>query len=409
MMKHKLGTVRWVILAFIVLIPIIIVSIKTFAGHKTKGRGLSTKIECLRKPSSEKCRKSSQATQSASELPKSATPSASALFSLMTVATNNTNYTINVLIVKYFPLSEDKRKIDIKITGDVGDSYELIRQRTIDISNNMVQALQRATTYLGYRDSSARPALTYRIIDTNDFTQAVPLLADGTRRPDYFKVMKGVNICNWVEKKGVSEVWLWAYQGPNYPGSKSPYLGISESKMAGPYGDISNSPRYNDMPVCKKTYRVYTFNYGRGSAEAMESWGHQLEAELKAVDISLFSKFQGPNYPQTLNVVGRCGSVHNPPNARNEYDRANNIGQRSDCLDWNPNSFGSISNISCANWGCDNKGDNDNPTLNYMIWNWQNLPGRNNTKTYLGKSLRNWWDVHGDFDNVMGSSRRLTL
>lgn len=227
--------------------------------------------------------------------------------------------------------------------------------------------------------------------------------------PDYYGIMNSHNICNYVDGQGVREVWLWAYQGPNKPGTTQPYLAIEESKMSGPYGDISNSYEWNDMPHCKSTYVVLSFNYGRGSAEAMESWGHQLEAEYRYINSTLLNLFQGPNYPQKLGVTGRCGSVHNPPNARWEYDRDNPTPQVSDCEDWNPDGMGALSNISCSNWGCQDISDSNNSTLNYMIWMWQHAPGMNNTKTYQGKQLRNWWDVHGNFDSVMGSSRRLTL
>ena len=71
------------------------------------------------------------------------------------------------------------------------------------------------------------------------------------------------------------------------------------------------------MPLCKHTYIVYTFNYGRTTAEAVEVWGHQLEDEFSAINLNLFrNKFQGPNHPQTEKCHGRCGSVHNPPNAK---------------------------------------------------------------------------------------------
>lgn len=71
--------------------------------------------------------------------------------------------------------------------------------------------------------------------------------------------------------------------------------------------------------------------------------------------------------------------------------------------------MGELSDISCENWGCAENSDTDNPHLNYMIWNWQNLPGMNNSKEYQGKQLRNWWDIHGDFDNVMANNRMLTV
>lgn len=315
------------------------------------------------------------------------------------------SYNINVLVIKYFPLSSDGKSIDLAVTGDVGESYQTIRQHTVNVTNNLKKALEQATRYLGYKNPTASSSLLYNIIDTKEYAQAVPIKShsDSPRYPDYNGIMSSHNICDYVDRKGVREVWLWAYQGPNQSDGQ-PFLGILESKMSGPYGDISNSRRYNDMPICQNTYRVYTFNYGRGTAEALESWGHQMEAELNAIDSSLFrEKFQGPIYPQTQGITGRCGSVHNPPNARFEYDRGNQTPQNSDCLDWKPDDLGRLDPISCDSWssGCGDKGDADNPSLNYQIFNWQNLPGDGNTKTYQGKRLRNWWDVHGNFDSLM--------
>lgn len=324
---------------------------------------------------------------------------------------NNAIYDLGVLVIKYFPLTPDKQNIDINVTGDIGDLYTIIRQRTIDVTSNLLSLLPKVSTYLGYKNTNSQPTLGYHIVDTKEYTSPVPIkpIGNALRYPDYNGIMAVNNICDYVDNKEVREVWIWAYQGPNKADGQ-PSLGISESKMSGPNGDISNSPRYNDMPVCQNTYRVYTFNYGRGTAEAMESWGHQMEAELDAVDSILFrNSFQGPNYPQTLEVKGRCGSVHNPPNAKEEYDRGNPTPNKSDCLDWNPDSLGQLSDISCQNWGCQQVSDSDNPSLNYMIWMWQNLPGRSNTKTYQGKLLRNWWDVHGDFDSVIKKAKRLTL
>jgi hypothetical protein len=236
-------------------------------------------------------------------------------------------------------------------------------------------------------------------------------------------MMLAHDICNYVDNKNVREVWLFAYQG-----SPTIKLGGQESKMSGPFGDISNPGEMNDMPLCKHTYIVYTFNYGRSTAEAVENWGHQLEHEFSAINLDLFrNKFQGP-LPHPANktenpgmIPGRCGSVHNPPNAVHEYDRWNLSSWPSDCLDWNPDGLGKLSQISCQNWGCVfptcevylfdfwcKQADANQPNLKYNIWNSQNMPGINNTKTYQGQPLRSWWDVYGDFDNVMANSRRLT-
>lgn len=329
-----------------------------------------------------------------------------------TVDPTDTSYDLGVLVIKYFPLAPGGVNIDISVTGDVGESYTFIRQKTFNMTHKLKESLEKATSYLGYKNSAAQPALRYNIVDSKEYTQAVPIKPRDVRvtYPDYNKVMQDHNICDYVDNKNVREVWLWAYQGPNKPDTDQPYLGIDESKMSGPQGDISNSWHFNDMPVCSHTYRVLTFNYSRGTAEAMESWGHQMEAELDAVDSGLFRvKYQGFSYPPIHGQIGRCGSVHNPPNARFEYDRENPDPWQSDCLDWNPDLQGELSNISCQMWTCVHNFDISNPGLNYQIWHWQNLPGRGNTKTYQGKNMRNWWDVHGDFDNVMAANRSLYL
>jgi hypothetical protein len=318
-------------------------------------------------------------------------------------------YNINILVLKYFPLTPSGTDIDVNVTGDVGDSYATIHQRTVDVTNGLKASIEKGTKYLGYKDPSAQSSISPNIIDTKEYTAAVPIKAGHgvPTTPDYTQVLNSNDICNYVNNKGVKEVWVWAYQGPN-KANGYPSLAISESKMSGPYGDISNSYRYGDMPRCSHTYVVYTFNYGRGTAEAFHSWGHQIEAELTAVDSGLFKgSFEGPDHPQALGVNGKCGSVHNPPNARFEYDYANSTPQPSNCQDWQADGSGQVANISCQVWGCQYVSDANNPQLNWLAWFWQNMPGKSNPKIYQGKHLRNWWEVHANFDNVMAGNRSL--
>lgn len=335
-----------------------------------------------------------------------------------TPLSTDTSYDMGVLVLKYFPL-DDKGSIDVSVTGDVAEPYEVVKKRTDDVTNQLKISLEKSTTYLGYKNPNAKPALRYHIVDTKEYQKEAPF-DPNTRRMLYNKIMKEHNMCDYVDNKGVREVWIWAYQGPSVfpnpedptnPDNKLSYLGIWESTMSTPTGVFAANGADENMPVCQKTYFVYTFNYSRYTAEALESWGHQIEAEMDAIDKTLFrDKFMGPPYPQSSNQIGRCGSVHNPPNAREEYDRNNPTPQKSDCLDWNPDSLGTLSDISCNLWGCEDKDPiSDNAALNYQIWMFQNMPGRGNTKTYQGKPLRNWWDIHGDFDNVMKNNKKMTL
>jgi hypothetical protein len=316
--------------------------------------------------------------------------------------------TIDVLEIAYFPLTPDGQHIDIAVTGDVGGLFTDVKAHVARVSANVTEALSFGTAYRGYANPSAPRDLAYNVVASLEFLTPVPSIPSTfnpsyPKRADYATIMTSIDVCDHVLNHGVDEIWIWAYQGPHQ-------LDISESKMSGPNGDISNSYRLNDMPYCGRSYLVYTYNYGRGTAEAVEDHGHQIEAELAHVDAHLLRDlFMGPNYPATLGVVGRCGSIHNPPNARFEYDRFNPDPNSSDCLAWTPDGIGALSPISCANWGCDDNGDADNPARNYQVWWMQNLPGIGNTVSYEGRRMGDWWDVYYDFDGVMASHPSLTL
>ncbi len=281
----------------------------------------------------------------------------------------DTSYNINVLVVKYFPLTDDKYFTDEKLTG-IQETFSSAWQKTIDITQDLEANIEKATS-----------SLQYAVTDIKIHEEPLPVELEG--KPDYRSILLKENICEYVNNQNVQEVWLFAYGN------------ISESAMASAY---ENS---YDLPLCSKTYRIYGFDYAKGTAEAFFTWTKQLEAELGYVDAHLLELWQGPENPQKKRAIARCGSASYPPNSRHEEDYANTIAQESDCLAWNPDSIGPRMHISCAHWECQK--------LDYLIWNLQNLPGRLNTKTYKSKPLRNWWDVHGDFDNVMSTSRTLLL
>jgi hypothetical protein len=321
-----------------------------------------------------------------------------------------TNYNLGVLVLKYIPTS-DGINIDTSVTGDVSGTVVAMRAKTDQITANLENFLSIGTAYLQYANSSATPSITYHVVNTIEWDTAVPTVANPFYpnsssykvRPNYNQIMTNVGICNYVQNQGVNEVWMYAYQGPSQ-------LSIDESKMSGPQGDFSNSWVHNEMPVCTKTYTVYTINEGRGTAEAVHSHGHQLEAELNFVDQNMFTNvFEGPAHPGGTSTVGRCGWVHNPPNATADYDYADTNPHSSDCLAWFPDGLGTQSQISCANWGCNGTTDTNNPQLNYLVWWMQNFPGKGNTIQTNGHHMRNWWDVHANFDYIATSSKSLTI
>lgn len=126
-------------------------------------------------------------------------------------------------------------------------------------------------------------------------------------------------------------------------------------------------------------------------------------------------RWKNPSMPVPQAKIARCGTVHNAPNAMHEYNRDNPAVNTAgtDCMDWQPEGLGTLTSVSCSTWGCgladpayDPNNYNyrpfifNNAVLNYSSWHWAYMPGRNNDKMYKGQRLRNWWDVHGDFDGV---------
>lgn len=298
-------------------------------------------------------------------------------------------YTIPVLLLHYYPSTGNY--IDQQITGDVGASLNQIRRHTAETTQTVINALETGSTYHGYKDPDAQPSLRYEIVERLEFLEPLPTWAKpGHRVPmtDYNAIMHRINIAEWVERRGIKEVWLWGYHGG--------VIDLWESNMAGPFGDISNSDRDPyDLPVLSKTYTVYHYNYGRGASEAVEDHMHQIEALLRHIDRELFwDRFVGKP------GEGRCGWAHYPPNGERDYDWRNRKYVLSDIEDWQPDGGGQKQQINADRW----RGD----SLTWFIYWMQNLPGANNELTYRGRSLTNWWRFIGEFDEVMTQKGKLT-
>jgi hypothetical protein len=311
---------------------------------------------------------------------------------------------IPVLVIKYFPVSGEL--IDQKATGDWGAPLAETRKKTDQLTEAVIAALQEGSRYHGYKDPAAQPSLAYKVLDTFEFLEPLPTVPrTGNDAPmtDYNRIMQRVNIRKWVEEQGVKEVWIWGYHGG--------VVGLWESNMAGPQGDISNSNRDpRDLPVLNKTYTVYHYNYQRGASEAVEDHMHQLEAVLNWVDgrdrtlpplwnkLLFWGKFVGSNASHKIVRPG-CGWAHYPPNAEQDYDWGNKRYVETDIEDWRPDGTGKKQRMNCDRWHGD--------SLTWFVYWMQNLPGAANGLSDDGKPLSNWWIFIGDFDNAMKSKTGL--
>lgn len=342
--------------------------------------------------------------------------------------------TIPVFVVSYFPTVGDQ--IDAAVTGDVHGSYSELRNKTERLTQECCKALEEGSRFRGYKLPS-KPALVYKVVGQVEFREALPVVKekgaiDDSRhsdaksreghfqhramstfenrksttenRPpeapmtDYNAIMKRIDAKKLVEKQGVKEIWIWGYHGG--------VVGLWESNMSSPHGDVSNSSRDpKDLPLFDRTYTVYHYNYGRGLGEMLENHMHQLEHLLNHVDgrestppekwseLLFWGKFVGSDASHKIVTnPARCGWTHYAPNSESDYDWANPRYVETDIEDWKPDGFGKTQRMNADRWGRDG--------IKWRVYWMQAIPGLDNGLTYRGRKLRNWWSFVSDWDKA---------
>ncbi len=334
--------------------------------------------------------------------------------SIITNEPPKTSFNIPVLMLSYLPQNPNNpNELDLSIVGPYlqeGTTINDIKRKITQLSNELISSLEKGSTFHKYKDPSSEPALKHSIIDSKEFLR--PILRttntdflflnnrDWGVTADHYNELKNIDICDYVENKGVKEVWIWMYHYVPLDSNQNPlldhnryYVSPVESNMSGPFGNISNSFRVNDLPLCKKTYTVYEFNYTRGLGEALENYTHQIEAVLGNADYDTFwNKFVGGKNSPTA-----CGWTHCPPNVMpicetHNYDWENRTQIYSDCQNWNPDRTGEAELLDCHTWSGEECKE-DTGTA-FKIWWMQNIPQK-------------WWIYIGDFDKAMSENKGL--
>ena len=312
-------------------------------------------------------------------------------------ATVSSTATVKVFVVSFFPTKGGQ--IDRAVTHDVGGSYEDLKAKTERLTKEACEALEKGSRFRGYKLDS-EPALRYEVVGQVEFKEAIPLrLKTGSSPPlpDYSAIMDRINAKKLVEEEGVKQIWMWGYHGK---------IGLWESNMSSPTGDVSNSNRdQDDLPVFSKTYTVYHFNYGRGLGEMLENHMHQLEHLLNHVDgrettppekwneLLFWGKFVGSDASHKIvTKPARCGWTHYAPNSESDYDWANPRYIETDIEDWRPDGIGKTQMMNADRW--------DRDPIKWRIYWLQAIPGLGHGLTYGGKPLRNWWSFVSDWDTA---------
>ena len=315
--------------------------------------------------------------------------------------------TIKVFVVSYFPVSGDQ--IDRTVTQDVGGSYADLRARTQRLTREACELLENGSTFRGYKNSKAQPALRYEVVGDIEFKEAIPLRpkkGDQAPLPDYRAIMDRIEGKRLVESGGVQQIWLWGYHGK---------IGLWESNMSSPTGDVSNSDRdESDLPVFNRTYTFFHYNYGRGVGEMLENHMHQLEHLLNFADgrdttppekwneLLFWGKFVGSDASHKIVTnPARCGWTHYAPNSERDYDWTNPRYVETDIEDWKPDGIGKTQRMNSDRWNRD--------PIQWRVYWMQAIPGQGNGLTFRGKKLLNWWSFVSDWDSARKDRWKLTL
>ncbi len=345
---------------------------------------------------------------------------------------------MKVLVISYIPvLDTGSGIIDHNIVGDHLRNYlslDLLENLEF-VSQKLAVDMTNSTKYRGHSDPNSVPYINFSIYKSINYFEALPQgfryykqdPNDIVYRPDYIKVLQRENICDYVDNKGIREVWLWGYHFDKLePVESNMSMGLNDKPYwnRSGYGDYSNSESTNDLPTCLNTYVLYNYNYDKTQStyRSLHNHVHQLERLFLELSVTrqetqyplnfFASKFLGYNgnwfqykpldYPY-------CGWGHWAPNSSvpitntsqgDNYNFSITSYKNSNCENWDPEII-NLEPVSCKNWAGDNCGVNyDEDGRRYHMWWMQSLAGKDNTAFYNGYKVLNWWDAYLDFGEV---------
>lgn len=329
----------------------------------------------------------------------------------LTIPSNSLSIPMSVPVVSvlYYPITSDGR-VDIDILHDLYDSsIDNLRSKIQTYNSQLIILLDEGSDF----HRSGQKSLHYNLADQLEIQKKLPVSTLFPGKVDHFKILtQDLDVCNYVDNQGVKEIWIWSYAPKGdtpsaYESNMSMGTKVNSSWNNLGYGDISNSGRENDLPICQNTYTVYFYNFGREIGTALEDHSHQIESIFLHIDQNLFNNFVGPKTPDA-SAYG-CGWTHYPPNTiglgKNnsacpnsdcEYRWSETKEVMSYCEDWQPQGGGATKSTSCQTWGCNSEGG-----VSFKVWWMQNIPGYNNKIVYQGKYLKNFWEFIGNFDTAI--------
>ncbi len=203
---------------------------------------------------------------------------------------------------------------------------------------------------------------------------------------DYNALLNNHYFCTLSDQKYIDEVWVYSM----------PFTGMYESRLTGDGAFWYNAPPL-DSNSCVDQLPIMGFNYERGVAEAMHSFGHRVESAMahtfgrwdyNATDKNDWELFT--LYDLIAPGEAHVGNIHFPPNGGSDYDYNNPFGVLTYHENWSryPFLFDEQEYVGSKQW--------DHSHLGYMSWWFRHLP-RFTCKNRDG-ILNNWWSYIVDYN-----------
>lgn len=186
----------------------------------------------------------------------------------------------------------------------------------------------------------------------------------------------------------INEIWVYTF----------PFGGMYESQLMGPGAFWWNSPPLAH-PGLNKLLSVMGWNYERGVAEALHSFGHRMESAIRHVYGRWDITNPDPNNWELFTRIDKdvtggahVGNIHFPPNGMSDYDYGNTRYVVCYADNWKryPYILDQTRSLNCSEWGCDQ--------LGYMRWWFGHLP---RFKGVYEGVLNNWWYYAVDYETAV--------
>lgn len=347
--------------------------------------------------------------------------------------------TVPVIIINYLPTS-DGVNLDMNLASD---GYYQLKHSTIEQCKTKIKtdkivdklSIDEGTRFRDYGKDVISQYVSIDVVEYINVYRLDYIMIDGTRMIDYTKLFNKIGMRNYIDNKGVKEIWftIFAKGDGNMPSLKKEPKYVNdttvyaqpETNMSSKYGDVSNSSKITtDLPIYNNTYVVYGFEGTRGSDTDLHNRGHQIETQMTYVDNSekilfggnrltpmfFWKEFVGWN-PVTDRPLGRSGCTHMPPNTTKDYDYSNKTIVKSDIMTWKPGG-GTLVDVNSDTWSDIKYKYNLGPYINdyqvkWLIFWFQSIPGKNNGITYGDKQLTNWWDILYKWDETIVNRKTL--